>query len=94
MKDKSDNKTIDLVGERNWGGARKGAGRKSSGIPTKVKRIPEAYLPAVNALIEFLDEHRDLTAADGTVCSEEQFYRPLESAQRAFVTFQAEVKKS
>ncbi|MFT6267991.1 MAG: hypothetical protein ACJAVV_000796 [Alphaproteobacteria bacterium] len=37
------------------GGARKGAGRKALRGETVVKRFPERYIAAVNALIEHLD---------------------------------------
>lgn len=40
----------------NWGGKRKGSGRKAEKGKTIVKRVPEKYLGTLSEIIEFLDE--------------------------------------
>lgn len=57
-KDLKFNKDGNLVSKANHGGARVGSGRKAERGETVVKRFPERYLTAVNALIEHLDYTR------------------------------------
>ena len=49
---------LDLKIPKPRGGFREGAGRKAKRGKTVVKRIPELYAPAINALIEHLDDQR------------------------------------
>ena len=51
------------------GGARNGAGRKAERGQTVVKRFPDRYLSAVNALIEHLDGTRGKEGAVGYTSS-------------------------
>lgn len=49
---------LDLIEKKaTHGGARKGAGRKPSGVDTKVMRVPVNYVTAIKELVRFLDEH-------------------------------------
>jgi hypothetical protein len=47
------------------GGARVGSGRKAERGETVVKRFPQRYLVAVNALVEHLDNTRGCAGAGG-----------------------------
>ena len=51
---------LDLKIPKPRGGYREGAGRPAKRGKTLVKRIPELYAPAINALIDHLDNQRDL----------------------------------
>lgn len=51
---------LDLKIPKPRGGYREGAGRPAKRGKTVVKRIPEKYAPAINALIEHLDSQREL----------------------------------
>jgi len=59
VKDLRFNKDMQIVPIGLHGGEREGAGRKAPRGKTVVKRFPERYLTAVNALIEHLDEARN-----------------------------------
>jgi hypothetical protein len=59
VKDLRLNKDMQIVPIGLHGGEREGAGRKAPRGKTVVKRFPERYLTAVNALIEHLDEARN-----------------------------------
>ena len=68
----------DVVEKSNWGGARAGAGRKTKYACTKVKRVPENYIPVIDALIEYLDDHAELNGKyHKDVESEPTFFRSL-----------------
>jgi hypothetical protein len=64
VKDLRFNKDMQIVPIGLHGGEREGAGRKAPRGKTVVKRFPELYITAVNALIEHLDETRN---QDGNV---------------------------
>jgi hypothetical protein len=64
VKDLRFNKDMQIVPIGLHGGEREGAGRKAPRGKTVVKRFPERYITAVNALIEHLDETRN---QDGNV---------------------------
>jgi hypothetical protein len=64
VKDLRFNKEMQIVTIGLHGGEREGAGRKAPRGKTVVKRFPERYLTAVNALIEHLDEAKE---RDGVV---------------------------
>jgi hypothetical protein len=59
VKDLRFNKNMQIVPIGVHGGEREGAGRKAPRGKTVVKRFPERYLTAVNALIEHLDNTKD-----------------------------------
>jgi hypothetical protein len=59
VKDLRFNKDMQIVSIGLHGGEREGAGRKAPRGKTVVKRFPERYLTAVNALIAHLDEARN-----------------------------------
>jgi len=64
-KDVRFNKDLQIVPIGTHGGARAGAGRPAPRGETVVKRFPERYLAAVNALIEHLDDTRGKAGAGG-----------------------------
>lgn len=53
MKDSADKNTLDAFADAplGWGGKRPGAGRKTSGIETKVIRVPVDSLPDIQRLL-------------------------------------------
>ena len=54
MKDSADKNTLDAFADSplGWGGKRSGAGRKSSGVETKVIRVPADCVPAIQRFVE------------------------------------------
>lgn len=52
---------LDLKIPKPRGGFREGAGRPAKRGKTVVKRIPEKYAPAINALIQHLDDQREVS---------------------------------
>lgn len=83
---------LDLIpAAKKRGGARPGAGRKASNRKTKAIRVPEAYIPAVEALVAFLDEQQDLTKHHTPETSDEIWQRSLKG-QRQVVTITVEGK--
>ncbi len=59
------------------GGYRPGAGRKAERGKTVVMRIPEAYKGIIEALIQHLDETRDVDQNWGVRESEQVYFRSL-----------------
>lgn len=79
---------LDLIpSKKGRGGARPGAGRKSSGIETKVMRVPARYQDTIKALVEFLDFHSNDTHHNGEFTSPPVQHRTLRSDYRQDVEF-------
>lgn len=73
----------DIAEEKlNWGGARKGAGRKTKYAATKVMRVPQQYEDAIKALITHLDETESIDHNYSSVKSEGVYLRSLQDKKQ------------